>query len=410
MPDADVIVVGAGLSGLAAAKRLEGAGRAVIVLDAADDVGGRVRSDRVDGWTLDRGFQVIDTGYPEPHRILTAAQWSALDLKALPNGARVRAGGSWHRVGDPRHHRGDFVPTVRSPLGSIRDKLALAAYLTRLWLTPGDRLLKRPERSAYQAFRAAGLSDIVIDRLLRPFLSGVLLEDELTTSSHFVELVLHAFSRGRQTLPSAGAGALATTLAAEVADVRLQTPVAGVSATGVTTAGGPLSAAAVIVATDPVTVHELVPSMPAAPMRPVSTLYFAADTSPTDGDGYLCIGPGPLTNAVALSDTLPSYAPSGRTLVSASTLELGLGESDVRAALTDWFGGQVAGWELLQRYDIPAALPAADPPLLGLRRPVRVEPGLYVCGDHRDSPSQQGALVSGRRAADALLADQNARG
>jgi hypothetical protein len=138
----------------------------------------------------------------------------------------------------------------------------------------------------------------------------------------------------------------------------------------------------------------------------VTTVYFRADRSPTDGTGLLCIGPGPLTNAVALTDSVPSYGPGGHTLVSVSTLEADPPTAAMRRSLIDWFGTEAGAWEELTRYDIPAALPAAGPPLHQLRRPVRVSPGLYVCGDHRDSPSQQGALVSGRRAAQALLADR----
>ncbi len=405
-PSDEILVVGAGLAGLSAARHLEAAGRRVTVLEAGDAVGGRMRTDRPDGWLLDRGFQVFDTGYPEPRRLLTPADRTGLDLKPLPNAALVRVGNDFHRVGDPRQRPASLPATARAPISGVKDKVALGALLFRIWTTRGDRLLDRPERSAYDAFRAAGLSDTVIDRLLRPFLAGVLLEDELSTSSRYVELVLHAFSRGRQTLPAGGAGELPHTIAAPLDDVRLNTPVERICSGAVMIDGQELRARAVIVATDPAAAARLLGDrVPAAPMRSVSTLYYAADESPGSTGGALCIGAGPLTNAVVLTDTLASYSPDGRSLISASTLHTGMPDDAVREVLVDWFGPAAAGWEQLHRYDIPEALPSADPPLGRLRKPVRLEPGLYVCGDHRDSPSQQGALVSGRRAARAALND-----
>jgi phytoene dehydrogenase-like protein len=403
VPDADVIVVGAGLAGLSAARHLQDAGRSVVVLEAAAEVGGRVRTDRVDDWLLDHGFQVFDTGYPEPRRLLGPQDRAALDLRSLPNGALVRVGDAFHPVGDPRRRPAELLGTLRAPIGSPRDKLALARYLLRIRLTRGDRLLDRTERSAYDAFRAGGLSDTTIDRLLRPFLSGVLLEGGLTTSSRYVELVLRAFSRGRQALPAAGIGALPAALAAPLRDVRLGARVERVEAGAVLVGGQRLRAEVVVVAADPTTASALLPEMAPVPMRRVSTVYFSADRSPTGGSGLLCIGPGPLTNAVALTDAVPPYGPPGRTLMSVSTLDPDLSVDEMRRHLTQWFGADVAGWQDIARYDIPAALPVADPPLGKLRQPVRLSPGLYVCGDHRDSPSQQGALVSGRRTAEAVL-------
>jgi glycine/D-amino acid oxidase-like deaminating enzyme len=407
VPDTEVIVVGAGLAGLSAARHLEAAGLAVTVLEAAPEVGGRARTDTVDGWRFDHGFQVFDTAYPEPKKLLSTGDRAALDLHRLPNGALVRVGDRFHRVGDPRQRPADLLGALRAPIGSLRDKAALARLLLRVRSTRGDRLLARPERTAYEAFREGGLSDTTIDTLLRPFLAGVLLEDELSTSNHFVDLVLRSFSRGRQVLPAAGIGALAEALAAPLADVRVSAPVERVEPGAVMIRGQALRGEAVVVAADPPAAIGFLPSLPAVAMRRVTTVYFRADRSPTGGTGLLCIGPGPLTNAVALTDSVPSYGPGGSTLMSVSTLEADLPAPALRRSLIDWFGTEAAGWEELARYDIPSALPVAEPPLERLRRPVRVSPGLYVCGDHRDSPSQQGALVSGRRAAEAVLADRS---
>src|ERR1700712_2753797 len=169
MPDVEVAVVGAGLAGLCAALHLTEAGRSVRVYEASDGVGGRVRTDVVDGFRLDRGFQVYDTAYPESARVL---DHDALDLKLFPNGALLRLGGRFHRLVDPRQDPWRAWQAALAPFGSWKDKAALARLGLRVWRTDGQRLLDRPETTSYESFRRSGLSDEGIDRLLRPFLAG----------------------------------------------------------------------------------------------------------------------------------------------------------------------------------------------------------------------------------------------
>ncbi|HSP36723.1 MAG TPA: NAD(P)/FAD-dependent oxidoreductase [Frankiaceae bacterium] len=407
MPDVEVAVVGAGLAGLCAALHLTRHGRSVRIFEASDGVGGRVRTDIVDGFRLDRGFQVYDTAYPESARVL---DHDALDLQLFPNGALLRLNGRFHRLVDPRHDPQHAWRAALAPFGTWWDKAALARLGLRVWRTDGQRLLDRPERTAYEGFRHDGLSDAVIDRLLRPFLAGVLLEDELTTSSRYVDLVLRCFARGRQAVPAAGMGAIPEQLAGRLAEpVHLGTPVRAVRPNGIDLVdGGSISAEAVVVAADPSTAAALVPSVGPAPRpRRATTYYYAADTSPTGGSGLLALngdGSGPIGNVLALTDCAPSYGP--RPLIEVSTLQPDIPESVVRHQLAGWYGGQVDDWQHLSTVDVPYALPAAEPPMGRLRREVRVEPGLYVCGDWRDSPSIQGAMVSGRRAASALMIDR----
>lgn len=407
MPDVEVAVVGAGLAGLCAALHLTEAGRSVRVFEASDGVGGRVRTDVVDGFRLDRGFQVYDTAYPESARVL---DHDALDLALFPNGAMLRLDGRFARLVDPRQDPLHAWRGALAPFGTWKDKLALARLGLRVWRTDGQRLLDRPETTAYEGFRRSGLSDAAIDRLLRPFLSGVLLEDELVTSSRFVDVVLRCFARGRQAVPATGMQAIPEQLAARLpAPVTFGARVRAVRATGIDLeSGSSISAEAVVVATDPPVAATLVPKLGPAPRaRRTTTHYYAADVSPTGGSGLLALngdGSGPITNVLAMTDIAGGYGP--QPLVAVSTLQADVPEAVVRHQLRDWFGRSVDDWRHLRTYDIPYALPAAEPPQGRLRKPVRAEPGLYVCGDWRDSPSIQGAMVSGRRAAEALLADR----
>jgi phytoene dehydrogenase-like protein len=389
----DVLVVGAGLAGLRCARELARAGRTVVVLEAADDVGGRVRTDVVDGLLLDRGFQVFNTAYPAAR---AALDLDRLELQPFVKGALVRYGTALHRVGAPPAWA---AASLGAPVGTLRDKLALAGVVARATAAPAHRLLAARESTTYDALRRRGVSDVAIDRVLRPFLSGVFLESELATSSRFADLVLRSFARGTLGVPAAGMGAIPRQLA-EGLDVRLNTAV-GEVAPG--RADG-YRAKAVVVATAAPAAAALLPGLAVPRMNGGTTHYFLADEPPVRDAAIVLDGEasGPVASTVVLSNAAPSYAP-GRVLVSASVVTGDPSEAAVRAHLVRLYGVDTTAWQHVRRYDVVEALPDMRPPMGDLRRDVKLRDGLYVCGDHRDSGSIQGALVSGRRAAQAVL-------
>ena len=406
-------MVGGGLAGLACARRLAEAGTDCLVLEASDAVGGRVRTDEVEGFRLDRGFQVLLTAYPEARRVL---DYAALDLKAFYPGALVHTGGRFHKLSDPWRHPFDAVGMLFSPLGSIADKARLAALRHHVSVGTWEDLASRPETTTLEALRRAGLSRTVIDRFFRPFLGGVLAGRDLTASSRMFEFVFRAFAHGDVCLPARGIGAIPAQLRAGLAAdaVRLGAAVERLAEGGVVLAGGErLAARSVVVATEAPAARQLagLASVPAG--RGLTCVYFAADRPPhaepilmLDGDGA-----GPVNNVAVPSVVAPGYAPAGAALVSASVLgiplldDAGL-ETAVRTQLARWFGARVARWRHLRTYRIPFAQPEQAPPALTpWRRDVRIRPGVYVCGDHRDNASINGALESGRRAADAVRED-----
>lgn len=408
---ADVVVVGAGLAGLACALRLGEEGLSVTVLEAADAPGGRVRTDRVDGFLLDRGFQVLLTAYPEAERVF---DYERLDLRELYPGALVRAQGGFHRVADPFRRPLDALGSLRSPVGTLRDLPRLARLRARARAGSLESLLARRETTTLEALRALELSPGIVERFFRPFLGGVFLDRELTTSSRMLDFVTRMFSLGHAALPAAGIGALPAQLADALSPgtLRTATPVERVEAGAVVTAAGErIEARAVVVAADGAGAAGLLDGVEAPRWRSTTCLYFDVPQPPIEGailvlDGD---GEGPVNNLCVPSSVAPGYAPAGRALVSASVIgspvlpdvEL---EAAVRRQLRGWFGAAVEGWRHLRTYRIEHALPVREPPSLEPRdRVVRLGPGLYVCGDHRETASIQGALASGRRAARTVL-------
>ena len=397
---AEVVVVGAGLAGLSVATRLAAAGRDVHVLDASEHPGGRLSTARVDGFLVDRGFQVLNTGYPRV---------ADLDLPALHmgwfwTGAVLRVDGRAHRVVDPRQHPGTLPGTLRAPLGGPLREAALGAFSARAGYAPVSRLLRARERTAAEALRAAGVGERALEVFLRPFLAGVLLEDRLETSSRYLDLVWRSFVRGRVGLPAAGMQAVGQQLADRLPTDRLHlgVRVTGVGSGVVRTASGTTTAQVVVVATDPDTAAVLLPAVQASAPRQVTTHLHVLPGSPWP-DPLIVLGQpgGRLVNSVVVSDAQPAYSPDGRALVASSTLAP-TGEADVRAEVAGLHGVSPGDLEHLTSVTVTGAQPAATPPLQH-RRPVDLGDGVFVCGDHRDTPSIQGAMASGARTARAVL-------
>ncbi|MFB9907034.1 NAD(P)/FAD-dependent oxidoreductase [Allokutzneria oryzae] len=403
----EIVVVGAGLAGLSAAEVLASAGVGVQVLESSDDVGGRVRTDVVDGYRLDRGFQILCPGYPE---VANRIDLEALRPKAFESGALVRRNGALHALTDPRQGPGAWRDVVTQRVLGPGDLAALATMSGRDWLTSDRALVTALDRSTRAELARWTLSGEAVTSVLRPFLSGVFLEADLTTSSRFFHLVWRSFARATPVLPAQGMAELPRQLAGRLPSgaLRLQAPVAEVTTDGVLLADGEkITADAVVVATDGSVAARLLPGLREPRWNAVTTWYFSAPETPLarpvlvlDGDS------GPVVNTVVLSEVADTYAPEDRALIAASVLGAGddIDESTVRAQLARLYGVDTKNWDVVGRYVIPRALPAMPAPH-SLRKPVRVGDRRYVAGDHRDTSSIQGALVSGRRAARAALAD-----
>ncbi|MCU1689557.1 MAG: FAD-dependent oxidoreductase [Jatrophihabitantaceae bacterium] len=413
IPDAaDVVVVGAGLAGLAAAVHLHRAGRDVLLLEASDGVGGRVRTDRVDGFAIDRGFQLINPAYPELLRLdgLGVLDLAAMDLRGFEPGLLILTLDGESIVADPRRDLRRLGASLRAP-GTLRAKAAFAAWVAQVGFGPAAAIRRGADRPLAETLRRRGVSGDLLEQVVRPFLAGVLGDDGLEDSTRVASMLVRSFVRGTPSLPAAGVQALPDQLAAALPSgaTRLNAPVESVAATSVRLADGTsIAAAAVVLAVDPETAARL-GGLPAPRMRGLTTFYHRADWRlgiehprllRVDGARR-----GPIVNSAVMSAAAPTYAPAGQALIATTVLGAdGSAEMlrDVTTQLALLYGSAASEWELLTVRPIPGALPmaAAGTPM---RKSIAVN-GLVIAGDHRDTPSIQGALVSGRRAAEAVLA------
>ena len=409
----DVLVVGAGVSGLVAALELKRRGFSVLVLEASDEVGGRIRTDVVNGFLLDRGFQVLLTAYPEARRCL---DFDALDLRPFEPGAIVRTNGRFHTISDPIRRPRKAPPSAFAPIGSLNDKLLIAKLRGELLDAEIDQILSAPEGTTLSALRGYGFSEKIIERFFRPFLGGIFLDPELATSDRMFRFVYRMFAQGTAAIPNGGMQAIPKQQASHLGEgaIRFHSRVQHVWGGGVRLESGEeLLAGAVVVAGDPIQASRLLPDAGIrTAMRGVRCLYFAA-ADPPIGERYLVLngdGDGSINNLCVPSVIAPGYAPPGCHLISVTVLHAPLSEDrlirDVREQLLDWFGEQADGWEYLRFYHIEEALPDQSIEHGGVAMsPVRARPGLYYCGDHCGTASINGAMLAGRRAAEAVCGE-----
>ena len=394
----DVAIVGAGLAGLAAARHLHAKSFNVAVLEAQDDVGGRVRTDIVDGFRLDRGFQILLTAYPELKR---QVDLDALDLHNFDPGALVMMRGRSYAVTDPFRAPRGVLSTVRAPIGNIADKARIALLRARTLRGDPRELLRGQDLPTVVALRRAGFSEKVINRFFRPLFGGIQLDPSLTTSRRMFDIIFRSLGEGDAAVPRLGMAALPRQMADRLPGlVHLNTKVASIDGrTVVTIDGRRIEARAVVIATELPAARNLV-VLPNRVSRSAGAVYFAADSAPTDSrlvilDGT---GKGPVLNAAVMSNVAASYAPPGKHLVVAALPQVIDGdlESMARDQLRTWWGPQVDSWRHLRTYRIAHAGVEQRPPF-SPKRNIALGNGIFVCGDHRDTGSLQGALFSGRR-------------
>lgn len=403
-----VIIVGAGVAGLTCAKYLQAKGIRALILEASDGIGGRVRTDEVDGFLLDRGFQILLTAYPEAQKAL---DYAALDLRSFESGAVIRLGDGFATMADPFKQPNRLLSSLLAPVGSVADKLRVLRLVMHTADLDDEVIFRLVDSDTLSFLQDFGWSNRMIERFFQPFFGGVFLEkDTLSTSSNFFEFVFKKFYEGSATLPAQGMrqipAQLAQALPAE--SILLQTPVEQVKAKTVTlSTGQTLSADHVVLATDAHQAAVLLGQATPRSFNGTTCTYFAASRSPLSAK-MLVLNPNRQSvvhNLCVPSDIAPGYAPAGKALVSVSTQgllhadEASLTEA-IRHELSQWYGPEIQDWKHLRTYHIPEALPR-----FGAQTgfaPLQLGEGLYQCGDQVAYPSLNAAMLTGRQVAELI--------
>jgi protoporphyrinogen oxidase len=383
-------VVGAGLAGMASALTLQKSGAEVVVVESSDRAGGRVATDYIDGFILDRGFQLINANYSE------LQFWNLLadiDFKIAPRTVGVSTSSGNIRLGDPR-----------SALSSILSKktgslIAKASFLRYLASSP------KVDESVEDHFLRTGVADLYL-KVLKPFLQGVFLSDPARVSAVVGREVIGSFINGQSGVPANGVGELVAKMAERIKDLRLNTQVEEISKDGLQTDHGFIAADRIILATDLTTAGQLLGAKEIARLTGSTTWYHSTQEAPSTSAELIIDSDnrGPVVNSIVISNLSRAYAPTGQNLIS-STTTTHASESEVRRQLAQMWGKSTADWRFLAKYEINSALPLFEPGYIK-RQSANLEKNVYCAGDYLESPSQNGALLSGRKAAEQLLIDQ----
>ena len=400
----EVAIIGAGLAGLACAIELQKNKIDFHIFEASDGVGGRVRSDVIDGFTLDRGFQLYNPSYAEGKRLL---DYQSLDLKPFTPGVAIRDGKRLRLVVDPFRSKDFRFRLLKDLPGNTLSHLGLLRYFLKYLITSDAQIATTKDISAEASLTKSGIRGSLLEKLFRPFLQGVFLESELSTSRKFLDVVLKNFLQGIPSVPAQGMQEISNQLAAKIPKekISLNTKILRLEANKLITQEGEIEARKIVVATDPSTAISWLNLEPKK-MHSVTTWYFKADKSVNfivKKKPILFVDAqksGPLTNAVVLTNAAPSYAPNGEVLVSASAISPNENADldSVKKHLAHLFGVNTDSWQLIKEYKIKEALPAMNPPF-SLVNSNQINNDLFVAGDHRATSSIQGALLSGTNTA-----------
>ena len=409
MEKLDVVIVGGGLSGLTAAKILKDAGKSVKLIEASDGIGGRVRTDYIEGFQLDRGFQVLLTAYPEVKQVLNC---KSLDLHYFDPGAIILNEHGLTSISDPIRNPAKLWPTLMSSAGSLADKLLILKLKTQLRFRKVDELFSGSEQTTLEFLKNYGFSEKMIVNFFKPFFGGVFLENELETPAEMFTFLFKMFGEGRAALPARGMGMIAEQLAESFIDqIILNEKVIQANENYVlTNKGNKFNSEYVLLATEEGSLPGSVIRHPPKG-RPVTNIYFVSDINPIRSKSvYLNASAEKLVNNISvLSNISKRYAPDNKSLISVTILGDHQTESPnllakkVTAELSKWFNDAI-NWRYLRTYHIPYALPVKDcvknKPDLG---DVKVNDNVFCCGDYLLNGSINAAIRSGRTAAKAIL-------
>ncbi|MFB0909259.1 MAG: protoporphyrinogen oxidase [Spirosomataceae bacterium] len=406
MHDIPVIIIGGGVSGLTCANYLHKKGVGFLLLEASEEFGGRVKTASIDGYLLDRGFQVLQTNYPEAKKLL---DYETLNLKTFKSGAKIRKGDGFMTMQNPFRNPLAFIPMAFSSVGSFVDKLKIAKLIGEVKLASSEELISEEATTTYEYLKSYGFSEKIINTFFRPFFAGVFLEEELTTGSNFFRFTFKQFFEGNAAVPENGMQEIPSQLLNNLpaSSIRKNVTVESIENNVIKLSDGTsLSAGKIVLATNPEATDKILNLQTERVYNSTTCLYFSADFSPMAGKKYLMLNPNrrQLVHHMCVpSDVSAAYAPAGKTLISV-TLRDAKGLSKIKQVeqtkreLNEWFGSSVNAWRLLEHQEIPQAVSFYD----GTTKSTdyQVAENIYRCGDYLAYPSLNAAMKTGREVAE----------
>jgi len=409
MEEAKIYIIGAGISGLVAAIELEKNGFSPIILEGSESLGGRVKTDEIDGYRLDRGFQVLLTAYPEAKHYL---DYQALNLKYFEPGAVIFDVKESFVITDPLRNPLKIVGMAFSKVGSFLDKVKMFSLTQSLKRKTVEEIFSAESIPTLQYLKSYGFSDQIISSFFKPFFRGIFLEPHLNTSSRMFEFVFKMFSMGHAAVPAKGMGEIPKMLRQQLSRTQIyfNKKVKTVRQGHIELENGEsLVADRIIIATQPDPVMEQLQGQFGKPKH-VTNCYFTTQKSfmarpmigLIPGDGRL------VNNVVFMDDVSEEYAPKDRSLLSVTVLDHSLPEKDlikaIQVELERISGIKGEYFKFLKTYEIPYALPSLDDMRYAMAfTETKITDHVFLAGDYLLNGSINASMTSGRLAAEAVI-------
>lgn len=406
-----IIIIGAGISGLTAAVYLHQKGYKVQILEASDRAGGRIKTDVLDGFRLDRGFQVLLTEYPETKALL---DYKKLNLKRFLPGATVLYDGGQFEIADPFRRPTALFATLFAPVGSLKDKMNTFFLKNKLLNISISDLFKQPEIDTISQLKKYGFSPKMINRFYKPFFSGIFLENDLRTSSNMFDFVMKMFSEGDAAIPELGMEEIPKQLVAMLPENSIQynVKVKAIDNNKILCEDGTtLDSDKIIIATEAIGLASNYILKEMQNCHQVTNVYFEANIAPTK-KAVVVLNAAKnkkwANNLTVLSNVSNRYAPEGKVLISVSyngipTIDDATLAENMKSELKQWYGNQVSAWKMLKIYRINYALPNKGKVSNEVvNSEIKINDNLFICGDHLLNGSINAAMKSGRVVAELI--------
>ncbi|MBC7607481.1 MAG: FAD-dependent oxidoreductase [Burkholderiales bacterium] len=406
-----ITIIGAGISGLTAAVYLHQKGYKIQILEATDRAGGRIKTDFVDGFRLDRGFQVLLTEYPETKALL---DYKKLNLKRFLPGATVLYDEGQFEIADPFRRPTALFATLFAPVGSLKDKINTFFLKNKLVKIAVSDVFKQPEIKTIAQLKKYGFSPKMIDRFYKPFFSGIFLENDLKTSSNMFDFVMKMFSEGDAAIPELGMEEIPKQLVAMLPknSIQYNLKVTAIENNKIICQNATtFETDKIIIATEAIGLASHYISKTKQNFHQVTNVYFEANSAPTK-KAVVVLNAATTkkwaNNLTVLSNISNKYAPTGKVLISVSyngipAIEDTTLAENMKAELKQWYGNQVKNWKMLKTYRVKYALPNQEKVTNEVFiSEIKINENLFICGDHLLNGSINAAMKSGRIVAELI--------